>query len=316
MGNRPWADADTLRKLYVDERLSQSEIAERLGCGDSTISNWLDEHGITLPWKDGDVMRELYHGQQLSFAQIADELDCSESTVETWIERHGIETRDTPESVMLAAHDDAALSVLRDRDTLHERYVEDKQPPADIAAEIGCGTNTVRRWLRRHGIELRDQSEAAAWSYDHANDLRVLRDADALREWYHDNEKSIPTIAGEVGCEVRTVADWLEYHGIDTRSISEARSSGEPHPGYYGPDWPEQREKARDRDGYECRLCGLDDETHKDVHGQELHVHHVVPAATFDDRATANRLANLLTLCRGHHDLAERMTPLRPQKHD
>lgn len=41
-----YQDEDALRELYVDEQLSQKQIAERLGCAYSTIHNWLKRHGI------------------------------------------------------------------------------------------------------------------------------------------------------------------------------------------------------------------------------------------------------------------------------
>jgi len=42
----PWKNEDTLRELYHGERMSQSEIAEELGCSIATISYWMDKHGI------------------------------------------------------------------------------------------------------------------------------------------------------------------------------------------------------------------------------------------------------------------------------
>lgn len=41
-----YKDEDLMRRLYLQNEMSQAEIAERLGCANSTVSNWLDEHGI------------------------------------------------------------------------------------------------------------------------------------------------------------------------------------------------------------------------------------------------------------------------------
>lgn len=89
---------------------------------------------------------------------------------------------------------------------------------------------------------------------------------------------------------------------------------GENHPlweggkreDYYGPNWPEQRRRARERDGHACRECGI----HRDDLGRELDVHHVIPFQRFTDgdRAAwqmANRLENLLTLCPSCHTSAD-----------
>lgn len=42
----PWHDAATLRRLYWDRGLSLDDIADRLGCSDVTVLNWMEKHGI------------------------------------------------------------------------------------------------------------------------------------------------------------------------------------------------------------------------------------------------------------------------------
>lgn len=46
--NVPWRDAELMRSLYVDNRLSISQIAEQLDCSDSAVRHWLDEHNIEI----------------------------------------------------------------------------------------------------------------------------------------------------------------------------------------------------------------------------------------------------------------------------
>lgn len=72
----------------------------------------------------------------------------------------------------------------------------------------------------------------------------------------------------------------------------------------YGPNWAEQRRRARERDRFTCRRCGArESET-----GREHDVHHVIPFRRFDYRpgendnyVKANALSNLITLCRACH---------------
>lgn len=63
-----------------------------------------------------------------------------------------------------------------------------------------------------------------------------------------------------------------------------------------GRNWPSQSRKARKRDNYTCQRCG---------HQQRqpaLDVHHIVPRRVFgDDWESANRLDNLVTLCKRCH---------------
>jgi transcriptional regulator with XRE-family HTH domain len=41
-----WWDPQTLRELYLDERLTRQEVADRLGCARSTVDDWLAQHDI------------------------------------------------------------------------------------------------------------------------------------------------------------------------------------------------------------------------------------------------------------------------------
>lgn len=82
---------------------------------------------------------------------------------------------------------------------------------------------------------------------------------------------------------------------------------------YYGENWREQREKALERDNYECRVCGLTNEQHQAAHDQSLHVHHIQPLRTFDEPEDANDVENLVVLCQGCHNRWEGI-PLEPQR--
>lgn len=45
-GGYPWRDEQLMREMYVDEEMSMNEIADELGCAQSTVRNWLNRHGI------------------------------------------------------------------------------------------------------------------------------------------------------------------------------------------------------------------------------------------------------------------------------
>lgn len=92
-----------------------------------------------------------------------------------------------------------------------------------------------------------------------------------------------------------------------------ANLAGENAPQYKGGDvlhyggthWKRQRRLARERDQHRCRDCG----TAEQPHGYQLDVHHVEPFprdGTSQEKHRANRLENLVTLCRPCHAARER----------
>ena len=81
----------------------------------------------------------------------------------------------------------------------------------------------------------------------------------------------------------------------------------------YGPNWAEQRDRARERDHYRCTRCGAAEST-----SRQHDVHHIAPFRTFDYRPgmntthlAANDLNNLVTLCPLCHHSAEAAVALQ-----
>ncbi len=100
-------------------------------------------------------------------------------------------------------------------------------------------------------------------------------------------------------------AKWVGEH-INSGENNANWKGGGTH--YYGPNWYRQRQRARNRDNHTCQHCGIT----REKAGQSLDVHHVVPFRSFDylpgeneNYKQANRLANLITLCRSCHIKAE-----------
>lgn len=42
----PWKDGDLLERLYIDERMSMNDIRKEWDCSLTTVSTWIDKHGI------------------------------------------------------------------------------------------------------------------------------------------------------------------------------------------------------------------------------------------------------------------------------
>lgn len=85
--------------MYVDKNMEQSEMAEELGCSQTTISNYILKYDIQKPWKDEEKLRTLYWDEGLSTRQIADKLDCGQGTIIKQMSKMDIERRSVSESI-------------------------------------------------------------------------------------------------------------------------------------------------------------------------------------------------------------------------
>lgn len=102
-------------------------------------------------------------------------------------------------------------------------------------------------------------------------------------------------------CSQECLAEWQSenWRGEDAPAWKGGRYR------YYGPSWQAQREAAIKRDGGKCVICG----------DPEVHVHHIIPFRRFgaENHKEANKLSNLICLCREHHAEWEGI-PLRPDR--
>ena len=125
---------------------------------------------------------------------------------------------------------------------------------------------------------------------------------------------------GEADCpeqQIYSASCWLTVPDeVVIRLAEEGWWVGE-HPGaprgLRGPNWAQQRDRARRRDGFCCSTCNAPERP-----GHRHHVHHVVPFRDFgwergknDRYLEANRLANLVTLCPRCHRQAEQQVAVQ-----
>ena len=95
MAESPWQDKRTLYKLYHAEGLDKQEIAERLGCSDATIGNWMRKLGVSdvRPWERVELVRRLYVDDGMTQQEVADVLGCDQTTISRVLLENGVETR-------------------------------------------------------------------------------------------------------------------------------------------------------------------------------------------------------------------------------
>lgn len=97
----PWRDESVMRRLYIDERMTQYEIADELGCTQQTVWTWMNKHGIEQRrpgdtqaadprLTDAEWVRREYKEKRRTSYDIAQELDCSRQAVLRWVHYHDI----------------------------------------------------------------------------------------------------------------------------------------------------------------------------------------------------------------------------------
>jgi DEAD/DEAH box helicase domain-containing protein len=104
--------------------------------------------------------------------------------------------------------------------------------------------------------------------------------------------------------ELITTGYWLS---ISEQTVEALRAEGlwNSDPNHYGPNWSQQRDLARGRDGYRCQVCGAPE-------GERSHdVHHKIPFRAFLSYLQANQLENLVTLCHACHRRVETAVRIR-----
>jgi transposase len=95
------------------------------------------------PWRNEETLRRLYQDEGMSQQEIAERLGCSQRTVWRWMERYDIQVRQT----------NKPTGPWTDPELLHDLYHEKSMSQYEIAEELDCGQNTVKRWMKRHDIE-------------------------------------------------------------------------------------------------------------------------------------------------------------------
>jgi DEAD/DEAH box helicase domain-containing protein len=111
--------------------------------------------------------------------------------------------------------------------------------------------------------------------------------------------------------QFETTAYWLSLTPDLTSQLEEASILLRPN--NYGPNWQEQRNKARARDGYRCTRCGAPEKDER-----QHDIHHLRPFRDFgyapglnEAYQEANELNNLTTLCHNCHREVEAATGTR-----
>jgi len=149
--------------------------------------------------------------------------------------------------------------------------------------------------------------ECAYGNRDMPSTKRVTVECDWCGESFETYKSLAERRSGRNYCDYSCYGKWRSENIV-----------GESHPQWssgdrnYGNGWTERkRRKVRERDGFKCQRCGMDQKEHEEEYGSRLSVHHMRRARDFDSDKERNDMDNLITLCRHCHHRWEGI-PLKP----
>lgn len=151
MADESHKDEETLRQLYIEEGLTQREVAEHLDVSKGTVQYWLDKFEISeddkSPWRQANRLSDLYVSEGLSTYEIADRWDTEASVIADWLHRHDIPTRQSRKD---------SSEEYQNKDVLKRLYADERLSAHEIASLFDTGATTIYYWLDKHGIKIRD----------------------------------------------------------------------------------------------------------------------------------------------------------------
>lgn len=223
----------------------------------------------------------------------------------------------------------------RDKKWLYNQYVNKKNSIDDIAEICDCSKNTIWVWLKKHDIEIRDQSETLKINGklngknnpNYGKSMSEETKEKIRNSEYHQNlegpnnpfynkshtkeirEKlsNIMERAWKSGEVSKKRQEWLSSEEAKQIAINNLPNdvSGSKNPnwkggtsGWYGWKWRTKiTKKVKERDNHKCQKCGMTEEEHRKKFGRGLVVHHIIPRRLFTDKDKADSPFNLITLC-------------------
>jgi DEAD/DEAH box helicase domain-containing protein len=110
---------------------------------------------------------------------------------------------------------------------------------------------------------------------------------------------------------LQTTGYWLS---LSEATLTRLRESGAwtNDPNDYGKEWNRIRDQVRARDSYRCRVCGAaEGSPSTTLRARQHDVHHKIPFRAFTSAEEANKLENLVAVCRTCHHKAEQNIRIR-----
>jgi len=286
-------------------------------CGGANTGSGASDKGVTCPECGKQCKSE--HGLKIHTAQAHDGHNKLRDPDWLWQKRweEGLEQRDIAE-LSDVSHNAVGYQLRKhgisggihpyidDPEILHDLYIRRDMSIKELCDEFDVDKSTVAERCEEFGFN-KDIHRTNVWGLRWAIPF--------IREKYIEEKWTITEISEELNVTMSPVLNIMDRYDIQRRGRSwysgekSKQYQGGKRSAIYKGNWSEQRNKARERDGYKCQLCGKPESDMQ----RQLSVHHKKPYKTFDDPKEANKLENLLSLCASCHPKVERW-PVQPHR--
>jgi hypothetical protein len=172
--NAPWRNEEILRQKYWDESKSSIQIADELGCGKTTVLNWMKKHNIERRKENKDKFLSPYTIKR-GYEAVDSTIDENSNPVHLHrllaVAKYGFEAvkgmdvhhknripwDNRSENIELlsrsehpSAHAKNKEAPWRDKELLQSELEENNQ--TELGEKWDCNQSLISRWCKRHGL--------------------------------------------------------------------------------------------------------------------------------------------------------------------
>lgn len=147
----------------------------------------------------------------------------------------------------------------RDKNWLYDGYVTNGLSTTKLGEIANVSARTVAKYLKRHGIPVRDMKECHSGSKNGAWIDNPIKDKKLFHDAYISQDLGLGKVAEKFGVSKRTAARWLKKHGITPHEFK-AWLSRHPTSQELSPTWKGGIAKCacgeeKSRASVTCRNC-------------------------------------------------------------
>jgi len=242
-------DKEWLYQEYITKQQSTVKIAKKINISPGNVLRYLRKYDIEVrssslaakkrkrrskykELNDKEWLFQKYITEKLTTYQLAFLVGSNQSDICKALKKHNIFTRSVSEAAKNREYK-SKYKELNNKEWLYQKYITEKKSSTQIAKMLGCDSNNVVRYLRKHYIKIRDNKEARnnvipiSFKYD------LLNDKEWLYRQYVEEKHSTEQICRLAGAKTANSArQSLIRNDINVRNISEGLTCNREEDGF------------------------------------------------------------------------------------